>query len=141
MTTKKTATTTRKAPAKKAATNTRFDKFRQRAIDAGMGADPIVTNDPFVLGEDEGFNPPIELQRPNFSTRVAIQDALSKQDFVRAMVLLFGNDVNRVIDVLDTYEQETGESSMVVFTGIVIAYTVHFFGEGSQNATFLGALG
>lgn len=140
MTTKKTATTTRKAPVKKA-TATRFDKFRQRAIEAGMGADSIVTNDPFVLGEAEGFNPPIELQRPSFSTRVAIQDALGKQDFVRAMVLIFGNDVNRVIEVLDDYEKETGESSTVIFTGIVIAYTVHFFGEGSQNATFLGALG
>lgn len=140
MTTKKTTTATRKAPAKKAAA-TRFDKFRQRAIDAGMGADSIVTNDPFVLGEAEGFNPPIELQRPSFSTRVAIQDALGKQDFVRAMVLIFGNDVNRVIEVLDDYEKETGESSTVIFTGIVIAYTVHFFGEGSQNATFPGALG
>lgn len=141
MTTKKTTTATRKAPAKKTTTATRFDKFRQRAIEAGMGADSIVTNDPFILGEAEGFNPPIELQRPSFSTRVAIQDALGKQDFVRAMVLIFGNDVNRVIEVLDDYEKETGESSTVIFTGIVIAYTVHFFGEGSQSATFPGALG
>lgn len=138
---KSTTTTTRKTSARKSAGSGRFEKFRQRAIDAGLGVEAVVTNDPFVLDEADGFTPPIELERPSFSTRVAVQDALSKNDIVRAMVLIFGNDVNRVIEVLDAYERETGESSAAVFNGIVIAYTVHFFGEGSQSAGFPGALG
>lgn len=124
------------------ATVVQFEKFRARALKvSGTGErNKIVTNDPFVLTEEQGFDPPLKLEKPSFAVRMGLQDALGKNDYMRALQLMFGGQINRVLLVLDRYERHTGNDSDNVLVGMLMEYMEHFYGEGAMDESFFASL-
>lgn len=120
----------------------RFEKYRARAVKVtGNDKSGLVTDEPFVLGEADGFNPPISVSKPSFVIRLAIADAMKNRDVVQALRLMFGNVTNRVLLTIDKYEDQfpdiNGEDIML---GMVIDYLEHFYGKGAADESFIAAL-
>lgn len=114
----------------------KFDKFRERALRTTTDKGNKGSNDPFVLGEDAGFSPAIVLDKPSLKARMLLQDAVQQSRVLDVLRFIFGSDVNRFLDVLDLHEEETGENSELIMMGIIIAYVEHFYGEGSLTQSF-----
>lgn len=127
--------TTSKAAAKPV-TPTKFEQFRDRAMTVGVPAQKMVTDEPYVLGEDEGFNPPIELPRPALRARMISEDALRKGDTLTVSQIVFGPYADRILSRLEDYESETGESASIVLVGLFYDYFEHFYGEGAASESF-----
>lgn len=120
----------------------RFEKYRARAVKVtGNDKSGLVTDEPFILGEADGFTPPISVSKPSFVIRLAIADAMKNQDVVQALRLMFGNVTNRVLLTIDKYEEQfpdiNGEDIML---GMVIDYLEHFYGKGAADESFIAAL-
>lgn len=115
----------------------KFGEYRERAINLrGSEITTTVTNEPFVLGTDLGFSTEITLTKPSFKTRLAIESAFENGQTIRLLQLMFGNDVDAILDDLDEYEEQTGESSNDVLFGIILSYLEHFYGAGSASEVF-----
>lgn len=112
-----------------------FEEFRDRAIALG-GSGVKVTNTPFVLGEEHGFDPSVELPKPGYKARTLIVDALQRRDILSALRIVLGREVDRVLDAVDAHEEKTGTSGDLIVTGILIAYMEHFYGKGVISQAF-----
>lgn len=118
--------------------NNRFEQFRTRALTVGVGelATRTVSTQPFTLGNDEGFDPAIELPKPALRARLIAEDSLRSGDVLTVSKIIFGPYVDRIMEQLEYYERETGESAEIVLVGIIHAYFTHFYGEGAADAVF-----
>lgn len=133
--------TTKSAAAKKASAAkkiARFEEFRERALRAtkATNAPSIVTDEPFILGADEGFDPPVEIEKPSFTLRFNLNEAMNNGDVSKVLRLVFLDDINRVFRVIDAHERETGESGDEIITGILVAYFEHFYGVDAADQSF-----
>lgn len=117
-----------------------FDKFRDRAIALrGEASEVRVTNEPFILGKDDGFDVEIVLDKPKFTTRVAIEAALKDHDEVRIIQIMFGKYIDHVLRALEKYEEETGNAAIDVLAGLMAAYFEHFYGPNGVPEAFTAA--
>lgn len=80
------------------------------------------------------------MEKPSFAVRMGLQDALGKNDYMRALQLMFGGQINRVLLVLDRYERHTGNDSDNVLVGMLMEYMEHFYGEGAMDESFFASL-
>lgn len=120
-----------------------FEKYRERAIKTGGDTAPkIVTDAPFRLDSEQGFNPPLEVSKPSFAVRMSLNDAIQKGDQARAVSLIFGQQTTRVLLTIDTYERKTGEYGIgdKILSGMLMDYLEHFYGKGAFDQAFLNAL-
>lgn len=108
----------------------RFEQFRARGVAlakrSGTNRRAFVTDDPFELGEEYGFTPPIVVEKPVYSDRLAIEDMSRKGDAVGILRLLFKNEFRRLLVALNGVGDDAEEVSL----GIFIAVMSHFYGEG-----------
>lgn len=118
--------------------DSRFLKFRNRAVEMRIsdGKNHLVSNDDYVLGEEYGFTPPIVLSRPSFKERTAFGAAMERGDALSSMRIVFGADLNRFLDVLSDYEDETNIPGDDIAIGIMIDYFEHFYGKGVFEKSF-----
>mgnify|MGYP006887428393 CR=1 FL=1 len=130
--------TARKTENKKS-TNERFEKFRDRALAIGAQGVGTVSNDAYVLGEDEGFSPAIELPKPALRARMLAEDAIQRGDSLTVSKIIFGPYVDRVLGRLEEYERETGENADTVLFGLIYDYFEHFYGKGAADNVFPNA--
>lgn len=123
----------------------KFDTARARALKAGnkgVGY-ATITDEPFVLGIDEGFDPPIEVEKFTFSKRTALARAMQRAEqdnsvdaMVESLQILFGRDVIRVFAALD----KEGDDAELIAGGLVISVLEHFYGESDEAGNFFGLL-
>lgn len=138
MSSKKTKTENLDADVDPAPDTSRYAEFRERALSVTKSGSrrSVVSNEPFVLGEEYGFDPAITLPKPSLKVRMLIQDAMTEGRLLDVLRYVFGSDVNRFLDTIDEYEVETGEDAELVMSGVVFAYIEHFFGKGSLTKAF-----
>ena len=131
------------AAAKK--TESKFDIARTRALKGASkgGGVSAITDDPFVLGAEEGFDPPIEVEKFTFSKRIALARAMQRADredsvdaMVEAMQILFGRDVLRVFAALD----KEGDDAELIAGGLLVSVLEHFYGDSDEVGNFFGLL-
>lgn len=131
------------ATAKK--TTSKFETARARALKVGskVGGYSTITDEPFVLGADEGFDPPIEVEKFTFSRRTALARAMQRAEqensadaMVESLQILFGRDVVRVFAALD----KEGDDAELIAGGLVISVLEHFYGESDEAGHFFGLL-
>lgn len=130
-----TAKKTTKKAAPKAEFGARFEDFRDRAKSLSVN-ETAISDEPFILGKEDGFSAEYELPKPSFKARLILDDAMEKGDTIRVLRVVFGRHADAVLDDLDTYEEETGEDSLFILLGIVMAYIEHFYGAGSSDKVF-----
>lgn len=137
--------TTRKKTTKPAVKpGDKFEQFRERALATpGMAGvtNPVITREPFVLGEEQGFNPPIELEAPTFADRLVFTDATDRGDTMAVLRVVFKQNLGRVIDAITRWETETGETGELVLMGIAVSYIEHFYGKGAADTNFTSVFG
>lgn len=115
----------------------KFDKFRERAISSPKGKQGgLVTNEPFILGPEDGFDRTIEIERPNFTERLNIGIYVQEGDIVGMLQSVFGENTNYILYQLNRYEAATGELADDIFMGIVMAYLEHFYGMDAASQVF-----
>ncbi|AKK04597.1 hypothetical protein CMUST_01240 [Corynebacterium mustelae] len=112
----------------------RFEEFRARAVKSGkfkgLKQSRSVTDEPFVLGEEYGFINPIEIEKPNFSTRQALADAAVREDLISMLKILMKDDFGKWVMKMD----EAGDEAEFISAGLVIAVIEHFYGPGFLEA-------
>lgn len=114
-----------------------FENFRERAIRLNGNASEVkISDEPFKLGKEDGFTFEMELPKPGFKTRMAIEAALESGSAIRVLQLAFGRYLDPMLNDLDAYERETGNSAADVLTGLVLNYLEHFYGEGAMSQAF-----
>lgn len=115
----------------------KFDKFRDRAIKSPKSkTGGLVTNDPFVLGPEDGFDRTIKIERPNFAERLNIGIYVQEGDIVGLLQSIFAEHTNYIIYQLNLYEAKTGNVADEIFLGIVMAYLEHFYGKDAASSVF-----
>ncbi|WBT08826.1 hypothetical protein PAB09_00210 [Corynebacterium sp. SCR221107] len=66
-----------------------FEEFLTRAQElakkTGKKQNPTVTDDPFILGEEYGFEPQIVITKPVFTDRLTLAQAAQRQDTVTCL--------------------------------------------------------
>lgn len=117
----------------------RFEQFRNRALTLGVDNAETVSDKPYVLGADEGFDPEIELPKPELRARMIAEDAIRRNDSLTVSKIIFGPYVDRILGRLEEYERETGESADVVLIGLIYDYFEHFYGKGAADSVFPNA--
>lgn len=106
----------------------KFNQLRQKAIDAGVAIESNVAQEPFTLGEDYGFENPIEAKVPSLETTLILQRAISAGDVVDQAVALFGNvGADRLVKALDK-EFDAAAGSQIL-AGIILSAYEHFWGR------------
>lgn len=108
----------------------RFEQFRSRGVEvskrSGRKRRKFVTDDPFVLGEEHGFNPPIEVEKPVYTDRLAIEEMSRNGDAVGILRLLFKSDFRRFLVALN----EQGDDAEEIAIGVFLEIMSHFYGDG-----------
>lgn len=113
-----------------------FNDYRDRALSLGVVEDTKVTDKPFILTKEQGFKADIELPRPELRTRMVIEDAMQRRDTITFTRLVFGRHADTVLERLEEYEAETGQTAEPVLLGIVVAFLEHFYGNGAGSPAF-----
>ena len=117
----------------------RFEQFRDRALAIGVNDNPTVSDTPYKLGKNEGFDPEIELPKPALRARMLAEDAIRRGDTLTVSKIIFGPYVDRILGRLEDYETETGQSADVVLLGLIYDYFEHFYGKGAADSVFPNA--
>ncbi len=128
--------TARKAPAKKVAPKTvearvfQFEEFRDRASTVPRATrKPAAEIKPYVLGRDQGFDPPITVQFPKDLTGRVRVDQLSRQnDIFGLLQVLMGGQFMRVVQTFDQFDD--GEELLI---GLAYRILDHFYGQGAGD--------
>lgn len=106
----------------------KFEEFRSRAMKiaekSGQKSKSTVTDEPFILGEEYGFEPPIEIDKPVYTDRLALMQATQRQDIVSCLKIFFKADFPRFLSVMNT----TGDDAELITLGISQAIFEHFYG-------------
>lgn len=107
-----------------------FEKYRATALKlagkSGQNTKTVVTDEPWVLGEELGFNPPVVVEKPSFLDRVQFQRVFSSQDVVEILRFIFKEDTARVLVALDG----EGDDAELIALGLVADFFEHFYGVG-----------
>lgn len=135
------ASSPRKAPAKKAApTRTpaakvaadieQFEDFRSRASKLGVKKKQDANIDPYVLGEDRGFDPPIEITFPkDLPSQIAFDQAARADDVFGMLGILAGKrNLMRIATAFDQFDD-----GMALMAGLVYAVLDKFRGPGAGD--------
>lgn len=130
---------TARKTANKKTENSRFEQFRDRALAIGVDNAETVSDDPYILGADEGFEPEIKLPKPALRARMIAEDAIRRNDSLTVSKIIFGPYVDRILGRLEEYERETGENADVILVGLIYDYFEHFYGKGAADSVFPNA--
>lgn len=133
------ASSPRKAPAKKAAPRKaeateakvfNFEQFRDRAATVPRGTRRAAQKmEPYVLGPDQGFDPPITVQFPTTLTGRVQVDQLSRRDDIYGLLqVLMGGQFMRVVATFDQFDD--GEELLL---GLAYKILDHFYGQGAGD--------
>lgn len=114
-------------------TTDRFEQFRARGIALRQKTHQrkrgFVTDEPFVLGEEYGFNPPIKIQKPVYTDRLAIEEMSRAGNANGVLRLMFKDDYRRFLAALN----DTGDDAEEIALGVFIDIQTHFYGEGIMD--------
>lgn len=110
----------------------KYATLRQKAIDRGAtnGKPTVVTNEPYVLGAEYGFEPEISIPVPNLETLIVFQNAAEGNNVWEITRSIMGpSNAVRIIRALDeNFEVDEAEQ---VMSGILLDMLDHFFGPGA----------
>lgn len=107
----------------------KFGRFRARASNLTVAASPVDEIEPFVLGEDDGFDPPIAVQFPkDLEHQYLLDRALRAQDHFGVLEILMGGELRRVLRVFSAHED--GAQLLV---GLVYTIMDHYLGRGGTD--------
>ena len=111
-------------------TSDRFEKFRSRGLElqqkVGAKRRGFVTDEPFVLGEDMGFDPPIVINKPVYTDRLAIEEMSRAGNATGVLRLMFKDDYRRFLVQLNG----AGDDAEEIALGVFIEIQEHFYGPG-----------
>lgn len=110
----------------------KFAQLRQRAIDAGINNSPRVkfTKEPYVLGEEYGFDPEITVPAPKLEDIMLIERAMQQGDLWNVASAVLGEmNAVRILRTIDK-EFDPAEASQVL-SGLLIDAVEHFYGPGA----------
>lgn len=111
----------------------KYAKLRQKAIDKGAvnGTPTVITDKPYILGEEYGFTPELHIPVPNLESLIVFQtaaaDGMNVWEITRA--LLGPNNAVRLIRVIDeNFDVAAAEATL---SGVLLDVMEHFFGPGA----------
>ena len=123
------AKNTNNTAAKKAA---KFAQLRQKAINSGLATESKVSDEPYILGEDFGFDPEVRIEAPNLEKLLILQRAINGGDVLEQSTTLFGGpNTERIVRALDQ-QFDTAAASQIL-TGIILDVIEHFWGQGAAE--------
>lgn len=132
MATRKTPARAVTKPAEQEQETTNFDAFsafRARAAKLNIAAAGAVEIEPFVLGPDQGFDPPISVGFPKtLEKQYVLERCLRAQDHFGALEVLTGDQMLRIVRTFSA--QEDGHLLLV---GLVYMVMDHFLGRGGSE--------
>lgn len=117
------AKTTAAAAAKK------FDALRKKAVERGIAASKptIVTDEPYVLGADYGFETELRVEKPSLESLIVFQEAVNSGNALRISQTLLGvENTTLAVRTLDS-KFETNDAEEI-FVAIILDVIEHFFG-------------
>lgn len=110
----------------------KFFEFKDRAAD--LDVEDQKKLEPYVLGKDKGFDPPIYVNFPDsLSGMIALDKAQREDDMFALLRILMGEvNFNRVIYAFDSATSSQKEGVRLI---IGLAYTLmdHFYGQGASK--------
>lgn len=116
--------TPRKAVAEKIDT---FEALRRRAGDQGLN---ISEPEPYILGADRGFDPPLVISYPTkLSDKVALDVAARRADYVSFLHTLLGD--TGFARVLAAFDNEPDGERLLI--GLQLIVLDHFLGRGAGD--------
>lgn len=123
----------RKAPAKKAPPKTAaekitaFDELRAIAGDAHLGGRHT---EPYVMGAEFGFDPPLEAKFPtDLEGKIALDLAYRRNDAVAILAVLLGEP--GLLRAVRAFKGEADGDRLLV--GLQLRLTDHFLGKGASE--------
>lgn len=126
---RKRAAAKKASPRQKQVENLRaFEEYRRRAHAANMSL-KLDGNDaePYLLGPEQGFDPPIALVPPKGLVESEQFDrAMRSNDVFGALRQLLGSEYMRVLQAFDTQDDAPD-----LLIGLLLAATDHFKGQGA----------
>ncbi|WP_418345273.1 hypothetical protein [Rhodococcus pyridinivorans] len=126
---KSTTRKTQTEPAEQATSFDQFSRFRARAQKLTFAFDGAETIEPFVMGEDDGFDPPVVVKFPeDLEKQYLLERCLRGNDHFGALEILMGGDLLRVIRAFS--KQEDGHRLLV---GLVYTIMDHYLGRGGTD--------
>lgn len=112
----------------------RFEEYRARGLDLSKksGASPksSVTDEPFILGPEHGFDPEIRIEKPVFTDRLSLAEASQRKDVVGMLRIIFKADFARFLNALNAQ----GDDADLIALGVATAVLEHFYGSGIGEA-------
>lgn len=123
----------KRAPAKKAAPRQRnvqsFEEYRRRAHAANMSLKLDNDAEPYLLGPEQGFDPPIAMVPPKgLVASEQFDRAMRANDVFGALRQLLGSEYMRVLEAFDTQDDAPD-----LLLGLLLAATDHFKGQGATE--------
>ncbi len=134
MTTPSRPRAARKAPAKKASKPREerietFEYLRARGRRSSLSPKAAEDIEPYLLGSDKGFDPPIAVGLPEGLVALAALDqAWRSGDAFGILKLLLGSEYHRVLKAFDTQPD-----SMILLVGLAADITTRFMGKGAAD--------
>ncbi|RJO74173.1 hypothetical protein D5S18_18645 [Nocardia panacis] len=106
---------------------TKFERLRRRAAEFNDGRPKIAD---YILGAEEGFDPPVRVRFPlKIQQREDYYAALHRNDVMGMMIALMGHDeYQRVKRTLDAFD-DGGD----LFDGLALDLVDHVNGRGAQD--------
>lgn len=124
MTAKKNTTAAAKAA--------KFENLRRKAIESGLATESKVNDDPYILGEDFGFDPEIKIDAPSLESMLVLQKAITAGDVLDQATTLFGAvATTRIVRRLD--QDFDAPTASQILTGIILDVTEHFWGRDAAE--------
>ncbi|MFE2998664.1 hypothetical protein ACFXG4_27135 [Nocardia sp. NPDC059246] len=106
-----------------------FEDLRERARASNLYLKSAADSEPFVLGPERGFDPPIEVNWP--SSLLAREDfdiASRRTDIFGMLRILLGSDFRRVLEAFDRLSD-----SEELLVGLTMRIVDHFNGVGASD--------
>jgi hypothetical protein len=106
-----------------------FEEFRRRAQRSPLSTARLREVEPYVLGPDKGFDPPIAIAMPTGLVELsAFDQAWRASDPFSMLRILLGSEYLRVLRAFDTQPD-----AMDLLSGLAMAVTDHFLGQGASD--------
>ena len=113
----------RKTPEPEAVAGTPGGIFARLADEAATRSKPEKPD--YILGKDEGFDPPLVITRPKIKRQEAIYRAERSNDAFAGLRAFVGDDYDRIVGVLDKIDR--GDA---ILGQLVLDLMKHFYGKG-----------
>ncbi|WP_072814276.1 hypothetical protein [Rhodococcus zopfii] len=129
MATPRKSTARKAAPRAKESSFETFSRFRARAANLSFTFDNSEVIEPFVLGPDDGFAPPVVVQFPDdLENQYVLDRCLRNNDFFGALEVLMRGDLRRVLQAFSA-----AEDGHRLLAGLVYSIMDHFLGRGGAD--------